>query len=69
MASLTFLPMKLQCVVVLRDGKVVGSIRRRKHWGCLVSVPGILYPARHPGKCCHPNMAAAKAALLAAREG
>lgn len=64
---ITFRPMLLETVVVLRDGVVIGTIRRYKaHRACQVRVPGILTAAANPGQSTFPTMAAAKAALLAA---
>ena len=63
--KLTFRPMLLETVVVMRGVKVAGTIKRyRAHKGCIVSVPGILTPSANPGNCFFPTVAAAKARLL-----
>jgi hypothetical protein len=64
---LTFRPMKLETVVVMRGEKVAGTIRRyRAHHACVVSVPGLLTAsmAIGQGKATFPNVPAAKARLL-----
>lgn len=63
---LSFKPIKLETVVVMRGEKVAGRINRyRSHGGCVVSVPGVIHPTETPGQCWFPNVPAAKAALLA----
>lgn len=48
---LTFRPIKLETVVVMRGDKVVGTIRRyRAHRACIVSVPGLLTASMAIGK-------------------
>ena len=65
--GLTFKPIKLETVVVLRDGKPVGTIRRYRNFNaCQVRVPGVLTPASSPGQTTFRYMAEAKAALLKA---
>lgn len=67
MDRLTFRPMKLDCVVVMRGDKVAGTIRRyRAHRACIVSVPGLLTAsmAIGQGKATFPTIPAAKARLL-----
>jgi hypothetical protein len=64
-AKLTFKPIKLETVVVMRGDKVAGTIKRyRAHKGCIVRVPGLLTPDTHPGGCFFPTIAAAKARLI-----
>jgi hypothetical protein len=66
-APLTFRPIKLETVVVMRGDKVAGTIRRyRAHKACIVSVPGVLTArmAIGQGKATFPTIAAAKARLL-----
>lgn len=47
---ITFKPMKLDCVVVMRGEKVIGTIRKyRAHGACIVSVPGILTASMNIG--------------------
>ena len=68
--ALTFRPMRHEVVVVMRGDKVAGTLRHygaHKQW--IVRVPGVLSPAANPGKCSHPNLASAKAAVLAADAG
>ena len=63
--ELTFRPMLLETVVVMRGVKVAGTIKRyRAHKGCIVRVPGVLTPSANPGDCFFPTVAAAKARLL-----
>ena len=65
LAPLTFKPIKLETVVVMRGVKVAGTIKRyRAHKGCIVRVPGVLTPSANPGDCFFPTVAAAKARLL-----
>jgi hypothetical protein len=41
--ALTYTAKKNECVVVLRDGKVIGTIRRYPQWNsCIVRVEGLL---------------------------
>ena len=64
---LTFRPIKLETVVVMRGDKVAGTIRRyRAHGACIVSVPGVLTASMAIGKgyASFPTIAAAKARLL-----
>jgi hypothetical protein len=64
---LTFKPIKLETVVVMRGEKVVGTIRRyRAHKACIVSVPGLLTASMAIGKgnAVFPTIAAAKKRLL-----
>ena len=50
--KLTFCPMLLETVVVMRGVKVAGTIKRyRAHKGCIVRVPGVLTPSANPGDC------------------
>ena len=66
MTTLTFLPIKLETVVVMRGDKVAGTIRRyRAHRRCIVSVPGVLSAAANPGRANFATIAEAKKALLA----
>jgi len=65
MSALTFRPTKLETVVVMRGNDVVGTIRRY-HGKWQTRVPGVLTPASNPGQTVYDNLAAAKAALLAA---
>lgn len=63
--KLTFRPMLLETVVVMRGVKVAGTIKRyRAHKGCIVRVPGVLTPSANPGDCFFPTVAAAKARLI-----
>lgn len=64
---LTFRPIKLETVVVMRGNKVAGTIRRyRAHRACIVSVPGVLTAsmAIGQGKAVFPTIGEAKARLL-----
>lgn len=64
---ISFKPIKLETVVVLRDDKVIGTIRRyRSHKACIVRVPGLLTAsmAIGKGKAVFPTIGAAKKALL-----
>lgn len=72
MEQLTFRPIKLETVVVMRGAKVAGTIKRyRAHKACIVRVPGVLTAsmAIGQGKATFPTIAEAKAALLAADNG
>lgn len=63
---LTFRPIKLETVVVMRGEKPVGTIKRyRAHKGCIVSVPGLISAAGTGGSFFR-TIAEAKAALLSA---
>lgn len=65
---LTFRPLKLETVVVMRGDKVAGTIRRyRAHKACIVSVPGLLTAsmAVGKGKSTFRTIADAKRAILA----
>lgn len=63
---ITFRPLKLETVVVMRGDKPIGTIKRyRAHRACIVSVPGILSAAANPGQASFPNIGAAKAAIIA----
>ena len=63
--KLTFRPIKLEKIVVMRGDKVAGTIKRyRAHGGCIVRVPGVMAPTSHPGRCFFPTVAKAKAVLL-----
>lgn len=65
--AITFTPMKLETIVVLRDGRVIGTIKRyRGHKAVIVSVPGVLSAsmAAGQGKSVFRTVAEAKAALL-----
>lgn len=67
MEPLTFRPIKNECVVVMRGGKVAGTIRRyRAHRACIVRVPGVLTAdmAIGQGKATFPTIGAAKKRLL-----
>lgn len=64
---ITFKPMKLDCVVVMRGEKVIGTIRKyRAHKACIVSVPGILTASMAIGKgnAVFPTIPAAKKRIL-----
>ena len=62
---LSFKPIKLETVVVMRGDKVVGTIKRyRAHKACIVSVPGLLSAAANPGHASFPTIGAAKKRLL-----
>lgn len=64
---LTFRPIKLETVVVMRGNKPVGTIKRyRAHGICIVNVPGLLTAAQAPGKhrASFPTIGDAKRALL-----
>ena len=68
MCNLTFKPIKLETVVVMRGEKPVGTIRRyRSHKSCIVSVPGVLTASMAIGKgrSVFPTIGEAKKALLA----
>lgn len=68
MCSLTFKPIKLETVVVMRGEKPVGTIRRyRAHKACIVNVPGLLTAsmATGKGKSVFPTIDEAKKAILA----
>lgn len=71
---LTYTAKKNDCVVVLRDGKVVGTIRRYAAWkSCIVRVEGLLTAsmAVGQGKACFRTINEAKGVLTkleAARE-
>jgi hypothetical protein len=65
-SDLTFRPIKLETVVVMRGEKVAGTIKRyRAHKGCIASVPGIL-SAAGTGNAFFRTIPEAKAAILAA---
>lgn len=65
MAGLTFRPIKLETVVVMRGDKVAGTIKRyRAHKGCIVHVPGLLTSSSNKGQCFFRTVAEAKARLL-----
>ena len=67
--KLTFRPIKLETVVVMRGGKVAGTIKRyRAHKGCIVSVLGLI-TAAGTGSAFFRTIPEAKAALLAADNG
>jgi hypothetical protein len=60
-----FTPIKNETVVVLKDGRVVGTIKRyRAHGGCIVSVPGVMSPSSTPGRAFYKTLKEAKRALL-----
>lgn len=62
---ITFKPIKLETVVVLRDDKVIGTIKRyRSFKACLVSIEGLLSPAANPGCCKFRTIPEAKRAVL-----
>jgi hypothetical protein len=62
---LTFRPILLETVVVMRGDKVAGTIKRyRARKGCIVRVPGVLTPSANPGECFFLTIAAAKARLI-----
>lgn len=64
---LTFRPMVLETVVVMRGTRPVGTIRRyRAHRSCIVNVPGILTASMAMGKgqATFPTVAEAKRRLL-----
>jgi len=72
MCSITFKPIKLETVVVMRGEKPIGTIRRyRSHKACIVSVPGLLTASMAAGKgnSVFPNIPAAKKAVLALDKG
>lgn len=61
---LTFRPIKLETVVVMRGDKPIGTIKRyRAHKTCIVNVPGLLTAASNPGKASLKTIAEAKARL------
>lgn len=65
--TITFRPIKNECVVVMRGEKVAGTIRRyRAHKACIVRVEGLLTPsmAIGQGKATFPTIGAAKKAIL-----
>lgn len=67
MDPITFHPIKLETVVVMRGPKVIGTIRRyRAHKACIVSVPGLLTAsmAIGEGKAVFPTIAEAKKKIL-----
>jgi hypothetical protein len=65
-SNLTFRPIKLETVVVMRGEKVAGTIKRyRAHKGCIVSVPGVISAAGTGGSFFR-TIDDAKAAVLAA---
>lgn len=62
--ALTYRPIKLETVVVLRGDRVVGTIKRyRAYRRCIVSVPGLLSSATHPGQANFATVGEAKARL------
>lgn len=64
---LTFRPIKLETVVVMRGDKVAGTIKRyRAHKACIVNVPGVLTAsmAIGQGKASFRTIAEAKRAVL-----
>jgi hypothetical protein len=62
--SLTYTAKKNECVVVLRDGKVIGTIRRYPaHHRCIVSVPGLLSASTHPSQANFRTINEAKGVL------
>lgn len=64
--KLSFRALKNETVVVMRGDRVAGTIRRyRGHGGCIVSVIGILSPAKNPGQCFFKTIPEAKRALRA----
>lgn len=61
---LTYRPKINECVVVLRDDKVVGTIRRYPaHKRCIVSVPGLLTASSHPSQANFRTINEAKGVL------
>lgn len=68
--KLTFRPLKLETVVVMRGNKVVGRINRYlAHRCCVAAVPGILHPSSHPGQCSFPTIAEAKKRIMELDDG
>ena len=68
MCNLTFRPIKLETVVVMRGEKVAGTIRRyRAHKACIVNIPGLLTASMAIGKgrATFPTIKEAKAAVAA----
>ena len=64
---LSFRPIKLETVVVMRGDKVLGTIKRyRAHKTCIVRVPGILAATMAIGKgyASFPTISEAKKKLL-----
>jgi hypothetical protein len=62
--ALTYTPKRNECVVVLRDGKVIGTIRRYPVWNrCIVSVPGLLTASSHPSQANFRTINEAKGVL------
>ena len=65
-SDLTFKPIKLETVVVMRGEKPVGTIKRyRAHKGCIVNVPGLM-TAASTGKVFFRTIDEAKTAILSA---
>jgi hypothetical protein len=68
-AKLTFKPIKMETVVVMRGDKVAGTIKRyRAHKAVIVSVPGLMAADTHnqpfKGQRTFKTVAEAKAKLL-----
>ena len=59
--KITFKPIKLETVVVMKGKKVIGTIRRyRQYKGCIVNIPGVLTSAENPGEAFFKTIPEAK---------
>lgn len=64
---LTFRPIKLETVVVMRGDKPVGTIKRYRQWkGCIVHVSGLMDASAPRGSRFFRTIPEAKKALLQA---
>lgn len=67
MCNLTFRPIKLETVVVMRGEKVAGTIKRYRQWkGCIVHIAGLMDASAPQGSRFFRTIPDAKKAVLAA---